>query len=105
MSLNLIELAKSVPGLTVNVSLTDLLAFHKETLADAKKELEEFVISEKTETLKSPKQACEELDVDLTTLWRWAKKGYLVPIEIGGKRRYRSSDINAIKNGGKGKAK
>jgi len=35
-------------------------------------------------------------------LWRWAKRGYLVPIEVGGKRRYRMSEVKAILNvGGK----
>jgi len=43
----------------------------------------------------------EMLDVDKSTLWRWAKIGYLVPINVGGKRRYRMSDVNRILNGDK----
>ena len=36
------------------------------------------------------------------TLWRWAKVGYLVPINVGGKRRYRMSDVKRILEGDKG---
>lgn len=101
MSTNLIELAKEMPNLTISVSLADLQAFHKEVIADTKRELEEVVISEKAETYPSPKQVCEILDINMATLYRWKDKGYLVPIEVGGKRRYRMSDIKKILNGGK----
>lgn len=37
-----------------------------------------------------------QLHVDKSTLWRWAKIGYLVPIEVGGKRFYKQSDIDKI---------
>jgi predicted site-specific integrase-resolvase len=30
------------------------------------------------------------------TLWSWNKKGYLTTIKIGGKRRYRMSDVKKI---------
>ena len=101
MSTNLIELAKEMPNLTISVSLADLQAFHREVIADTKRELEDVVISDKAETYPSPKQVCEILGVDNSTLWRWKQKGYLVPIEIGQKRRYRMSDIKKILNGGK----
>jgi len=29
-------------------------------------------------------------------LWRYAKRGYLTPIEVGGKRKYLKSDIKAL---------
>ena len=34
--------------------------------------------------------------IDASTLWRWRKRGYLVPVSIGGKRRYRLSEIKKI---------
>lgn len=101
MSSKLLELAKEMPNLKIEVTLADMLAFHKEVMSDTKRELEETVISEKAETYPSPKQVCEILDVDNSTLWRWKNKGYLVPIDVGGKRRYRMSDIKKILNGGK----
>ena len=39
--------------------------------------------------------------VDSSTLWRWAKSGYLVPVEYGGQRRYRVADVQRILNGGR----
>lgn len=101
MNSNLRELAKDMPNLTISVSLADLQAFHKEVIADTRRELEEAVISDKAETYPNPNQVCEILGVDNSTLYRWKKKGYLVPIEVGKKLRYRMSDIKKILNGGK----
>jgi hypothetical protein len=42
------------------------------------------------------KQAAEMLDVDLSTLWRWNNENYLSAIEVGGKRRYKLSEVNKI---------
>lgn len=36
------------------------------------------------------------LDVSTRTLNRWQSQGYLVPVMIGGQRRYRRSDIDRI---------
>lgn len=86
MSKNLAELAKEVPGLSINASFADLVEAFRVVAKEHKRELEDIVISEKEETYPSPKQVCEILGVDNSTLWRWKKKGYLIPIEIGGKR-------------------
>ncbi|MFY9154116.1 MAG: helix-turn-helix domain-containing protein [Prolixibacteraceae bacterium] len=101
MSSKLIELAKEMPGLSINANFADLVAAFREVAKEHKKELEEIVISEKAETYPTPKQVCEILGVDNSTLWRYKKRNYLVPIEVGGKRRYRMSDIKKILNGGK----
>ena len=85
-------------NISVNVSLDDLRKYSKELIQETKKELEEVVISEKAETYPSPKQVSEILNVDQTTLWRWAKRGYLIPIKIGGKNRYRMSEVKAMLN-------
>ena len=36
------------------------------------------------------------LSVSKMTLYRWDKNGYLKKMEIGGKRRYRKSDIERL---------
>lgn len=41
-------------------------------------------------------EAAEMLGVALSTLWKWAKSGYLVPVKIGNKVLYRVSDINKM---------
>jgi hypothetical protein len=45
------------------------------------------------------KQTAEMLRVDLSTLWQWNNDNYLCAIEIGGKRRYRMSDVKKILEG------
>ena len=51
---------------------------------------------EQPEQYITRKQAAQMLDVDLSSLWRWDKQAYLQPVSIGGKRRYKLSDINRI---------
>ncbi|MBP8999826.1 MAG: helix-turn-helix domain-containing protein [Bacteroidales bacterium] len=38
----------------------------------------------------------EMLDIHVTTLYRWEKQNYLIPIRIGTKVRYRKSDIEKL---------
>ena len=101
MGINIQELIKSGTSVSVTVESSDLKRFADYLIDQTKKELEEMVISEKAERYLSPNQVSEMLDIDTTTLWRWKQKGYLVTIEVGGKRRYRMSDIKKILNGGK----
>jgi predicted DNA-binding transcriptional regulator AlpA len=49
-----------------------------------------------SERLLSPKETCTMLSVDNSTLYRWDKLGYLVKMKIGGKVRYRMSDIQKL---------
>ncbi|MBP7507253.1 MAG: transcriptional regulator [Prolixibacteraceae bacterium] len=99
------ELIEKYANVSINVEAKDLKHFADYLIEQTKKELEETVISDKAETYPTPKQVSEMFNVDLTTLWRWKKKGYLVPIEVGGKRRYKMSDVKAILYGGKYHAK
>lgn len=39
------------------------------------------------------------LGVDLSTLWRWHRDGYLTKVKWGNKTRYRESDIKRIMEG------
>jgi len=95
------ELIKSGVNVSITLATNDLKDFADYLIGKTKKELEEAVISEKAETYPSAKQVCEILNVSNVTLWRWSQKNYLVPIEVGGKRKYRMSDIKKILNGGK----
>lgn len=55
----------------------------------------------KGDTFLTPKEVTELLDVNLSTLWRWHREGYLMKVYIGNKPRYRQSDIDRIlKKGG-----
>ena len=98
--MNINEILKTGVNLTVSIGINDLMEWHKEVIADTRRELEEIVLSDKAETYPTVKQVAEILNVDNTTLWRWNKKGYLKTIEFGGRRRYKMSDVKALLNGG-----
>lgn len=99
--MNIQELLKSDANFTVSIGISDLRVWHSEVIADTRRELEEIVLSDKAESYPTVKQVSEMLNVDLTTLWRWNKKGYLKTIEFGGGRRYKMSDVKSILNGGR----
>lgn len=50
-------------------------------------------------TLLSRKKTSQRLNVDLSTLWRWEKSGYLLPIRIGRAVYYKLSDIESRERG------
>lgn len=55
------------------------------------------------EVYVSRADAAKKLGKGRSTLWRWEKMGYLMPVLIGGRAMYRMSDIlmlNADKKGG-----
>lgn len=67
-----------------------------DTICETRRQMENEIAKNESETLLTGQQVQEKLNVSRTTLWNWRKDGYLVPIEIGGKYRYKLSDINKI---------
>ena len=101
MEANLIELAKVCPEAIISVKVGDLIEANVALVAKTKEQLEQLITDSATETYPSRQKVAEILDVDLSTLHRWAKRGLLVPIEIGGKRRDRMSNVRRMLNNGK----
>ncbi|MCL4482856.1 MAG: helix-turn-helix domain-containing protein [Bacteroidetes bacterium] len=97
----LVTLATSGTKVSVNIELNDLIKFGDHLINKKVKDLEQVVIDDKAETYPTPKQVANILGVEPVTLWRWAKRGYLVPMEIGGKRRYKMSEVKAFLNKGR----
>ena len=98
--LDLIQLAKECPGLQVSITLGELVEANRLLIAEAKRELEQEIADSKAETYVSRAQAMQILGKGSTTLWRWKKLGYLVPVTVGAIDRYRMSDIRRIMEGG-----
>ena len=92
------ELISFGGNLSVSVKLDELRQWHDELIAssDLKKPSEKFPVQEE---LLTRKETLKILGVDASTLWRWAKTGYLVPINFGGQKRYRASDISNLTEG------
>ena len=77
------------------ISLTgeQLSEFASQILSGAR---EIYENQKEPEQYLSRKQTSQRLETDLSSLWRWQQKGYLVPVRVGGKVRYKLSDINKI---------
>ncbi len=73
----------------LQVDRSELRAELKELYAEIRMEAERAAIIKASERLITPEQAADTLKVSKVTLWRWEKSGYLVPVSIGGKKRYR----------------
>lgn len=97
--MNIKTILESGANITVSLNIEDLREWHKEVIQDTKREIEQTILADKAETYPGPRQVSEILNVDVSTLWRWKKRGYLVPVEIGGKRRYKMSEVKALLNG------
>ena len=96
MKVDLIAIAKEHPNMIVSISVGDLVKANKELINETVQNLEQKITDAATETYPSIKKVSELLDVSEPTLWRWRKMGYLVPIRIGGKVRYKMSDVKRL---------
>lgn len=94
------QLAKECPDLQVVITLGELVEAGRMLVAETKRELEQDISDSKAETYVSRAQAMQILGKGSTTLWRWKKLGYLVPVTVGAVDRYRMSDIRRIMEGG-----
>lgn len=97
--LNIVQLAQQCPGLQINITVGELVNAMRQLIAETKQELEQTIADSKAETYLSREKTMETLDISSTTLWRWAQMGYLIPLNVGGKHRYRMSDIKRIMEG------
>lgn len=96
---DLIKLAQEAPGTIIAVPVGDLVKANiwlvEKTLAD----MEHAVAQKNAVTYLTREQVIEKLNIVPSTLWRWQKRGYLVPVKVGGENRYRSTDIDKILEG------
>jgi len=87
------EIFNSKSNITVSISVNDLNEFFEQRLADM---LNIKAVQEVAPEYKSAKETCAELNVDLSTLWRWQRSGYLVPSRVGRRRMYKATDLQSI---------
>ena len=97
-NLNIQELVSSGANIQVTANASDLISCFRSVIKEVRDEFEREILTKKTETYATPDEASVQLRVDRSTLWRWAKTGYLIPIEVGGKILYKQSDIDIILN-------
>ena len=92
------EIIQSGANVSITICTNDLLQFANHLIKSTKEELENTILAKQKETYVKPDEASRQLHVDRSTLWRWNKIGYLVPVEVGGKRLYKQSDIDKLLN-------
>lgn len=95
--MNLNELIKSkTPNLQLVIGITDLKEFAIEIVDEV---LSQNIEKEKEEKYLTTRETANKIGCDISTLWRWNKAGYLSSIKVGGKVRYRESDIRKVMEG------
>lgn len=90
------ELVDQYPDVNITVKAGELKEWAEYIVRLTHQELELQATNVKNETYLSRDEVAEMLRVDKSTLWRWNRDNYLVHIEVGGKRRYRMSDVKRI---------
>lgn len=93
---NIAELAGTCPEINVTIKLGELISGIEYCVNSTRSNLEQILQDESQEKYLSPQKTAELLECAASTLWRWNKSNYLKPILLGGKRRYRMSDIKKI---------
>ncbi len=99
--MQLADLLQTNANISLTITLDDLRTFSNELIQSTKKELEAEVMAQQNESYLTRLETCDFLKVDQSTLHRWSKRGYLMPVEMGGRRLYRKSDLQRILNGGR----
>ena len=99
--MSMYELLSNNSGVNITINAGQLIEAIDYCVNKTHKVMEQQIIDKNKETYPEIAQAAKILSVDKSTLWRWNKQGYLTTVEIGGKRRYKMSDIQRILEGGK----
>ncbi len=91
------NLLLSSENMVLQLKKEDLKEFANQILLGAKSiAMLEAEAAATSDQLLSIDEAAKLLSVSKMTLYRWDKNGYLKKMEIGGKRRYRLSDIEKL---------
>ena len=96
--IDIAELAKHCPDVTISIKVGDLMEANKQLVENVRISLEKQIRDEHEEKYLSSDDVCKMLNISKPTLWRWEKLDYLIPIRVGGKVRYKSSEVKQILN-------
>lgn len=92
------QLKEGGANIILQVSADDLKEVMRSFYQDEQARTEDAIRKHREQPTLSRKDVAKQLGVSLATLWKWATTGYLVPVKIGTKVLYRSSDVEAILN-------
>lgn len=93
--MNLNELLRNGANVQLVINALDL----KEAFLQWHEEMRQVAMVPKEESYLTAQETADKLGVDVSTLWRWNKSGYLKKIKVGNKIRYRESDVLKLMEG------
>jgi predicted DNA-binding transcriptional regulator AlpA len=96
--MNYRDLLESGANVSVTVKLDDLKAIFKEVAGGLKLARQ----APPPEEFLSRREVLSRLGIDSSTLWSWEKTSYIRSFPFGGRKRYKLSDVEAIRTGMKG---
>lgn len=96
--MNYRDLLSSGANVSVTLKLDDLREIFREMTRSIKTTSKDL----STEEFLSRKEVLSILKIDSSTLWSWEKTGYIKSFPFGGRKRYKSVDVEAIRTGRKG---
>lgn len=96
--MNYQDLLNSGANVSVTLKLEDLREIIKEVTGNQK----HISKTSQPEEFLSRKEVLSILKIDSSTLWSWEKTGYIKSFPFGGRKRYKSVDVEAIRTGRKG---
>lgn len=89
------EILATGANVAFTITATDLKEFLLEVVEEQKKS----TVPAQPEKYLSAQETAEKLGVDVSTLWRWDKTGYLKKNKVGRKIQYRESDVLKLMEG------
>lgn len=96
-TLNLMEMASKMPNAIFQISAGDLCEFAHQLINSAAEVARlQLKRADMSKELLTIDEVAEMLKVSKMTLHRWDKSGILTKVDVGGMRRYRRSDVEAI---------
>lgn len=96
-SMNIRDLVSIGGNVQVVVSAADL----KEFFEDLQDERQAASVPQQQETNLTLEEVLAILHTTKSTIWRWGKQGYLVPIRVGRRKYYKKSDIDRLLDEGR----
>lgn len=96
---NLLQILQETPNISISVRGGDLVMFGRDLISQAQREFHQEKVDVCQNDLIEYKEALALFGISGQTLWRWRKRGYLTPVQVGGKLKYRRSDCERILQG------
>lgn len=92
----LMAIINGTPGVILQIAAADLRTIVEEVVQNERERIAQTIEQHREKPTMTRAEVAKALNVDASTLWRWAKCGYLTPVKIGSKVLYRASDIERM---------